>query len=347
MKKKIALITGVTGQDGSYLSDLLLNKGYTVHGIKRKTSLINTERLDHIYNHVSKSKKFFLHYGDVSDSENINYLIKKIKPTEIYNLAAQSNVATSFKIPYYTSQIVGLGALKILEAIKNLNLIKHTKFYQAGSSEMYGKVHEIPQNEQTPFHPQSPYAVAKLYAHWMTRVYRDSYGIFASNGILFNHESPNRGETFVTRKITIGLSKIKCGKQKKLTLGNIYAKRDWGHAKDYVNAIWKILQLKKPGDYVISTGEQYSVKEFADVAAKELNMKIKWKGKGINTKGYDEKNRLIINCSKKYFRPLEVDTLLGNSQKAKKYLKWKSSFSFTDLVKDMVVNDLKKIVNDK
>ena len=342
-KKKIALITGVTGQDGAYLSDFLLNKGYYVHGIKRRTSLINTERVDHIYNDIEKNKKFFLHYGDVTDSANIFSLIKKIKPTEIYNLAAQSHVGTSFEIPDYTSDVVALGTLRILEAIQNLNLTKYTKFYQAGSSEMFGKVQTVPQNEKTPFYPQSPYAVAKLYSHWITTVYRNSYDIHASNGILFNHESPNRGETFVTRKITIALCKIKAGKQKKLILGNIDAKRDWGHAKDYVQAIWKILQLKKPGDYVISTGKQHTVKQFAETAANLLGMKIRWSGKGVNTKGYDQNNRLIIECSKKYFRPLEVDSLLGDSSKARKELKWKPKYSFKDLVQDMVKNDLKKI----
>jgi len=342
-KKKIALITGVTGQDGAYLTELLLKKGYYVHGIKRRTSLINTERVDHIYNDIKTKKKFFLHYGDVTDSSNLFSIIKEIKPTEIYNFAAQSHVATSFELPDYTSNVVGLGTLRILETIQKLKMEKSTKFYQAGSSEMFGKVQKVPQNENTPFYPQSPYAAAKLYAHWITKVYRESYNIFASNGILFNHESPNRGETFVTRKITIGLCKIKLGRQKKLILGNIYAKRDWGHAKDYVEAIWKILQLKKPGDYVIATGKQYTVKQFAETAASFLGIKISWKGKGINTKGYDQNNRLIIECSKKYYRPLEVDSLLGSSIKAKKYLKWKPKNTFKDLVFDMVKSDLKKL----
>jgi GDPmannose 4,6-dehydratase len=341
-KKKIALITGITGQDGAYLSELLLKKGYDVHGIKRRTSQINTERIDHIYNDNKKKKNFFLHYGDMTDMSSLISLIKRIRPTEIYNLAAQSHVATSFEVPNYTSDVVGLGALRILEAIEKLNMKKITRFYQAGSSEMFGKVQTVPQNEKTPFYPQSPYAVAKLYAHWITKVYRDSYNIHASNGILFNHESPNRGETFVTRKITIGLCKIKSGKQKKLILGNIYAKRDWGHAKDYVEAIWKILQLKNAGDYVIATGKQYTVKQFAETAANFLGIKIRWKGKGVNTKGYDQNNRLIIECSKKYYRPLEVDSLLGSSLKAKKYLKWKPKNSFKDLVYDMVKSDLEK-----
>ena len=341
MPKKTALITGITGQDGAYLSDLLIKKGYVVHGIKRRTSIINTERIDHIYNDLNKNSKFFLHYGDITDSANIFSLIKKIKPGEIYNLAAQSHVGTSFLIPDYTTEVVAIGTLRILEAIKNLNLIKKTKFYQAGSSEMFGKVQAIPQNEKTPFHPQSPYAVAKLYAHWITKVYRNSYNMFASNGILFNHESPLRGETFVTRKITIGLSKIYNGKQKKLILGNLDAKRDWGHAKDYVKAIWKILQQKKADDFVISTGKQYSVKDFIETASKHFGFKIRWKGKGVNTKGYDQNNRLIIECSKKYFRPLEVDTLLGNSNKAKKILKCRPEYSFKELVKNMVESDLK------
>ena len=342
MKNKTAIITGVTGQDGAYLSKFLLSKGYKVHGIKRRTSIINTSRIDDIYNDVKKSKRFFLHYGDITDSANIFSLIQKIKPDEIYNLAAQSHVGTSFLIPDYTTLVVAVGTLRILDAIKNLNLVNKIKFYQAGSSEMFGKVQEIPQNEKTPFHPQSPYAVAKLYAHWITKVYRSSYGMFAANGILFNHESPLRGETFVTRKITIALSKIYQGKQKKLVLGNLDAKRDWGHAKDYVKAIWKILQQKKPDDYVISTGKQYSVKEFVETASRLFGFKIRWEGKGINTKGYDQNNRLLVECSKKYFRPLEVDTLLGNSHKAKKILKWKPEYSFKDLVKNMVESDLQK-----
>ena len=342
MKKKIALISGITGQDGAYLAELLISKGYKVHGIKRRTSIINTERIDNIYNDLNKRNNFFLHYGDITDSANLFNLIKKIKPDEIYNLAAQSHVGTSFLVPDYTTEVVAIGTLRILDAIKNLNLSNKTKFYQAGSSEMFGKVQATPQNEKTPFHPQSPYAVAKLYAHWITKVYRSSYNIFASNGILFNHESPLRGETFVTRKITIGLSKIYHGKQKKLVLGNLDAKRDWGHAKDYVKAIWKILQQKKPDDYVISTGKQYSVKEFVETASTFFGFKIRWEGKGINTKGYDQNNRLLIECSKKYFRPLEVDTLLGNSSKARKILKWKPEFSFKDLVKSMVKNDLQK-----
>ena len=340
---KVALITGITGQDGAYLADLLLGKGYYVHGIKRRTSLINTERVDHIYNDIKKNKKFFLHYGDVTDSANIFKIVKKIRPTEIYNLAAQSHVGTSFEIPDYTSDVVALGTLRILEAIQNLNLTKYTKFYQAGSSEMFGKVQTVPQNEKTEFYPQSPYAVAKLYSHWITKVYRSSYDIHASNGILFNHESPNRGETFVTRKITIALCKIKAGKQKKLVLGNLEAKRDWGHARDYVQAIWKILQLKEPDDYVISTGEQYTVKQFAETAANFIGIKIRWSGKGVKTKGYDQNNRLIIECSKKYFRPLEVDSLLGDSSKARKKLKWKPKYSFKDLVHDMMKSDLKKL----
>ena len=346
MKKKIALIFGVTGQDGSYLAEFLLKKKYHVHGVKRRSSSFNTERINHIYDN---NKKFFhLHYGDLTDAVSINRLINLVKPDEIYNLAAQSHVAVSFVVPNYTANVDALGCLNILEAIKSSNLEKKIKFYQAGTSEMFGKVVEIPQTEKTPFYPRSPYGVSKVFSHWMTINYRESYNMFACNGILFNHESPRRGETFVTRKITLGLTKIKHGFQKKLVLGNIYSKRDWGHAKDYVEAQWLILQQNKPDDYVIATGKQYSVKYFINLVAKELKMKIKWKGKGINEKAYDEQNKVIIECSKKYFRPSEVDTLLGNPSKAKKYLKWKPKFSIKDLAKEMVEEDLKILFqNDK
>ena len=314
MKK--AIIFGVTGQDGSYLAEFLLKKNYIVHGVKRKSSSLNTDRVDHIYE--SNNKRFFLHYGDLTDAISVNKLLSSIKPDEIYNLAAQSHVAVSFSIPNYTANVDAIGCLNILEAIKTSGLEKKIKFYQAGTSEMYGKVQEVPQNEKTPFYPRSPYGVSKVFSHWMTINYRESYRIFACNGILFNHESPRRGETFVTRKITMGLVKIKLGLQKKLVLGNLYAKRDWGHARDYVEAQWLILQQSKPDDYVIATGKQYSVKYFVNLVANKLKMKIKWKGKGINEKAYDHNNKVIIECNKKYFRPSEVDTLLGNPSKAKK-----------------------------
>ena len=344
MKK--ALIFGVTGQDGSYLAELLLKKKYKVYGVKRKSSSLNTDRIDHIYE--KNNKNFSLHYGDLTDAISINRLVNFIKPDEIYNLAAQSHVAVSFVIPNYTANVDALGCLNILEAIKSLGLIKKIKFYQAGTSEMFGKVLESPQTEKTPFYPRSPYGVSKVFSHWMTINYRESYKMFACNGILFNHESPRRGETFVTRKITIGLSKIKLGLLKKLVLGNIYAKRDWGHAKDYVEAQWLILQQKKPDDFVIASGKQYSVKHFVNIVAKELNMKITWRGKGINEKAYDNKNNIIIECSKKYFRPSEVQTLLGNPSKAKKILKWKPKISVLKLAKEMIQNDLKILSqNDK
>ncbi len=337
-KKKKALIFGITGQDGSYLTEFLLKKKYIVHGIKRRSSSLNTERVDHIYEKNNKS--FFLHYGDVTDAISINKLINLIKPDEIYNLSAQSHVAVSFMIPNYTANVDALGCLNILEAIKSLNLIKKVKFYQAGTSEMFGKVVETPQTEKTPFYPRSPYGVSKVFSHWMTINYREAYNMFACNGILFNHESPRRGETFVTRKITIGLTKIKLGLQKKLVLGNLNAKRDWGHAKDYVEAQWLMLQQKTPDDFVIATGKNYSVKYFINIVAKELNMKITWRGKGIKEKAYDKNNNIIIECNKKYFRPSEVQTLLGNPLKAKKILKWQPKISVKQLAKEMVQNDL-------
>ena len=343
MKKK-ALIFGITGQDGSYLAEFLLKKKYQVHGVKRKSSSLNTERVDHIYDDDKNS--FHLHYGDLTDAISINRLINLIKPDEIYNLAAQSHVAVSFVIPNYTASVDALGCLNILEAIKSSGLLKKIKFYQAGTSEMFGKVAEIPQTEKTPFYPRSPYGVSKVFSHWMTINYRESYKMFACNGILFNHESPRRGETFVTRKITLALTKIKLGLQKKLVLGNIYAKRDWGHARDYVEAQWLILQQKKPNDYVIATGKQFSVKYFTNLVAKELKMKIRWKGKGINEKAYDENNKLIVECSKKYYRPTEVDTLLGNPSKAKRLLKWKPKVSIEELAKEMVEEDLKVLIKD-
>ena len=343
MKKKIALIFGVTGQDGSYLTEFLIKKGYLVHGVKRRSSSLNTARVDHIYQDPHEKKRnFFLHYGDVTDAISVSSLIKKIKPNEIYNLAAQSHVSVSFEVPEYTANADAIGALRILEAIKFHGFEKITKFYQAGTSEMFGKVRETPQNEKTPFYPRSPYGVAKVYAHWITINYREAYNIFACNGILFNHESPVRGETFVTRKIVIALCKIKNGLQKKLYLGNLDAKRDWGHAKDYVEAMWKMLQKKTPTDYVISTGKQYSVKQFVNLVLNELKIKHSWKGKGINSKCYDHKDRCIIECDKEYYRPLEVDTLLGDSRKARKELNWRPKTNINRLVKEMVNNELKK-----
>ena len=347
MKKKIALIFGVTGQDGSYLSEFLIKKGYEVHGVKRRSSSLNTGRIDHIYQEpFEKKRNFLLHYGYVTDAISVSSLIKKIKPNEIYNLAAQSHVSVSFEVPEYTANADAIGALRILEAIKFHGFEKITKFYQAGTSEMFGRVLETPQTEKTPFYPRSPYGVAKVYAHWITVNYREAYKIFACNGILFNHESPVRGETFVTRKIVIGLCNIKLKRQKTLFLGNLYAKRDWGHARDYVEAMWKMLQRKTPSDYVVATGKQYTVKEFVNLVLKELNFKFSWKGKGVNEKCYDENGNCIVACSKEYYRPLEVDTLLGNANKARKELKWKAKISVKELVKEMVNLDLKKLTND-
>tara|TARA_B100000795_G_scaffold70240_1_gene49179 strand:- start:119 stop:1168 length:1050 start_codon:yes stop_codon:yes gene_type:complete len=348
MKKKIALIFGVTGQDGSYLSSFLIKKGYLVHGVKRRSSSLNTSRIDHIYQDpFEKKRNFFLHYGDVTDAISVSSLIKKIKPSEIYNLAAQSHVSVSFEVPEYTANADAIGVLRILEAIKFHGFQKITKFYQAGTSEMFGKVREVPQSEKTPFYPRSPYGVAKVYAHWITINYREAYNIFACNGILFNHESPVRGETFVTRKVVIGLCKIKAKKQKILYLGNINAKRDWGHARDYVEAMWKMLQKKSPSDYVISTGKQYTVKKFVNLVLDELKIKFTWKGKGINEKCFDDLGNCIVACDKEYFRPLEVDTLLGDSRKARKELNWKPKTSIKELVREMVDYDFKKITNDQ
>jgi len=348
MNIKIALIFGITGQDGSYLSEFLIKKGYKVHGIKRRSSSFNTGRIDHIYQDpYVKRRNFFLHYGDVTDAISVSTLIKKIKPTEIYNLAAQSHVAVSFEVPEYTANADAIGALRILEAIKFHGFEKLTKFYQAGTSEMFGKVQQVPQDENTPFYPRSPYGVAKVYAHWITINYREAYNVFACNGILFNHESPRRGETFVTRKIVIALCKIKMKIQNRLYLGNIDAKRDWGHAKDYVEAMWKMLQKKSPSDYVIATGKQYSVKQFIDLVLKELKIKTTWKGRGINSKCYTMDGKCIIACDKEYYRPLEVDTLLGNPKKAKKELKWTAKTKIQDLVKDMIQSELKNLNDNK
>ena len=346
MKRKIALIFGVTGQDGSYLAEFLIKKGYYVHGVKRRSSSFNTGRLDSIYQDPHERRRnFFLHFGDVTDAISVSSLIKKIKPSEIYNLAAQSHVAVSFEVPEYTANADAIGALRILEAIKFHGFEKITKFYQAGTSEMFGKVKEIPQNEKTPFYPRSPYGVAKVYAHWITVNYREAYNIFACNGILFNHESPVRGETFVTRKIVVALCKIKNGLQKKLYLGNLEAKRDWGHAKDYVEAMWKMMQKKKPSDYVISTGKQHTVKQFVNFVLNELNIKYYWKGKGAKSKCFDKNANCIIECDKEYFRPLEVDTLLGDSKKARKELKWKAKTNIKTLVKEMVNCELTRLIN--
>ena len=342
MKKKVALIFGVTGQDGSYLSELLLKKNYIVHGVKRRSSSINTSRLDHIYQDPNqKNYKFRLHYGDITDATSVSTIIYSTKPDEIYNLAAQSHVAVSFEVPEYTANADALGTLRILEAIKFHKLEKKTKFYQAGTSEMYGKVQSIPQTEKTSFYPLSPYGVAKLYAHWITKNYREAYNIFGCNGILFNHESPRRGETFVTKKIVSALCKIKLGKQKKLYLGNLNSKRDWGHARDYCYAMWKILQQKKPDDYVIATGVQYSIKEFVNKTARKLKMKIFWKGKGIKERAYNEKGKTIIECNKNYFRPLDVNTLVGDAKKARKKLKWKPSVKIDSLIEEMIEFELK------
>jgi GDPmannose 4,6-dehydratase len=345
MKKK-AMIFGVTGQDGAYLSKLLIQKGYIVHGVKRKSSSHNTSRIDEIfYENLNKKKQnFILHYGDVTDGLSISNLIRKIKPNEIYNLAAQSHVKVSFELPEYTANTDGLSVLRILEVIRGL---KHKcKFYQAGTSEMFGDVLEKPQTEKTPFNPMSPYAASKVFAYWITTVYRKSYNIFASNGILFNHESPLRGDTFVTKKIINSLIKIKLGKQSKLLIGNIYSKRDWGHAKDYVEAMWKILQHSKPDDFVIATNKEYSVKYFINFVAKKLNMKINWVGEGINEKAFWN-DKCIIKCDKKYFRPLEVDSLRGDYSKARKLLNWKPKYDLNQLVDEMIHYEKKLIISDK
>ena len=349
MKNKIALIFGITGQDGSYLADFLLRKGYIVHGVKRRSSSFNTGRIDHIYQDPhEKNKKFILHYGDVTDTLSVSSIIKSVMPDEIYNLAAQSHVAVSFEVPEYTANADGLGVLRILEAIKFNNLIKKTKFYQAGTSEMYGKVQDNPQNENTKFYPLSPYGVAKVYGHWITKNYREAYNLFACNGILFNHESPRRGETFVTKKIIRGLVRIKFGLEKKLFLGNLNAKRDWGHAKDYVEAMWKILQQKKPDDYVIATGKQYSVRQFLNKTCSKLGIKIEWRGKGFKENAVDLKtNQSIIEVDKKYYRPLDVETLLGNSAKARKILKWKPKYNLNSLIDEMLDEEIKLLNENK
>ena len=339
MKK--AIIFGITGQDGAYLAKLLLSKNYIVYGVKRRSSSFNTQRIDDIYKDPHQKSNFFLSYGDLTDSLSVLKIIEKIKPQEIYNLGAQSHVGVSFEVPEYTANVDAIGALRILDSIKTLKLEKKTKFYQAGTSEMFG-ASLPPQNEKTNFYPRSPYGVAKLYAHWITINYRESYNLYACNGILFNHESPIRGETFVTKKIVTSLCQIAKKGTGHLYLGNLYAKRDWGHAKDYVVAMWKMLQQKKPNDYVISSGKQYSVKYFVDLIAKELGMQITWKGKGLNEKGYLN-NKIIISIDKKYFRPTEVDSLLGDCGKAKKELKWRPHYDIYSLAKEMVSEEIKKI----
>ena len=329
---KVALITGITGQDGSYLAELLLEKGYEVHGIVRRASLINTHRIDHIYEQIH------LHYGDLTDAMSVTNLIKDIEPDEIYNLGAQSHVKVSFEIPEYTAQVDGLGTLRVLEAVRLLGMEMKTRVYQASTSELYGEVQQTPQTETTPFYPRSPYGVAKLYGYWIVKNYRESYGIHASSGILFNHESPRRGETFVTRKITRGLSRISVGEQECLYLGNLNAKRDWGHAKDYVEAMWLMLQQDEPDDYVIATGEQYSVKDFVDKAAPFFGFNIEWMGEGELEFGYDwNTKRKVIAVDKKYFRPAEVESLLGDASKAKRKLGWEPKISFDQLIEDMVL----------
>tara|TARA_B100000900_G_scaffold367842_1_gene344630 strand:- start:858 stop:1898 length:1041 start_codon:yes stop_codon:yes gene_type:complete len=342
--KKIALIFGITGQDGSYLAEFLLKKNYVVHGVKRRSSSINTGRIDHIYQDpYLKKRTFILHYGDITDSLLVTRLINQIKPDEIYNLAAQSHVAVSFESPEYTANADALGALRILEAIRFNKLEKKTKYYQAGTSELYGRNETTPQNEKTSFHPASPYGVAKLYAHWITINYKEAYNIFACNGILFNHESPRRGETFVTQKIVQAMCRIKYDEQKVLYLGNLYSKRDWGHAKDYVEAMWLMLKQKKPQDFVIATGKQYTVKNFINKVANKLEMKISWKGKGINEKAIDENGRVIIACSKTYYRPLEVNNLLGDARRARKLLNWKPKINLDKLISEMVELEINKI----
>jgi GDPmannose 4,6-dehydratase len=344
---KIALITGVTGQDGAYLAEFLLKKGYEVHGIKRRASLFNTDRIDHLYQDPHEpDQKFVLHYGDLTDSTNLIRIIQDVRPHEIYNLAAQSHVAVSFETPEYTANADAVGSLRILEAIRILGLENFTRFYQASTSELYGLVQETPQTETTPFYPRSPYAVAKLYAYWITVNYREAYGMYACNGILFNHESPIRGETFVTRKITRALARIKAGLQECLYLGNMDALRDWGHAKDYVEMQWLMLQQDEPDDFVIATGEQHSVREFVEVAAAKLGLQITWRGTGIEEEGFDQDGRCLVRIDPRYFRPTEVETLLGDPSKAKEKLGWSPRIGFEALVEEMVADDLKLAERD-
>jgi GDPmannose 4,6-dehydratase len=348
MTQKTALITGITGQDGSYLAEFLLNKGYIVHGIKRRSSSFNTSRIDHLYRDPhAEDVRLFLHHGDLTDSSNLIRIIQQTLPDEIYNLAAQSHVAVSFESPEYTADVDGIGTLRMLEAIRILGLEKKTRFYQASTSELYGLVQETPQKETTPFYPRSPYAVAKLYAYWITVNYREAYGIYACNGILFNHESPVRGENFVTRKITRALARIKLGLQDCLYLGNLDAKRDWGHAKDHVEMQWLMLQQEQPEDFVIATGVQYSVRDFVNAAAEELGIKLRWEGQGVDEKGYDVEGKCIVEVDPRYFRPTEVEILLGDSTKARKKLGWAPKITFGELVAEMVREDLKSAERDE
>jgi GDPmannose 4,6-dehydratase len=346
MKK--ALLTGITGQDGAYLAEFLLDKGYEVHGIKRRTSLLNTERIDHLYEdpHVP-NRHFFLHYGDLADSNSLTQVVQCVQPDEIYNLGAQSHVAVSFQTPEYTANVDALGTLRLLDAIRVLGLERRVRFYQASSSELYGLIRENPQNEETPFYPRSPYGVAKLYAYWITVNYREAYGMYACNGILFNHESPTRGETFVTRKITRGLARIKVGLQDCLYLGNLEARRDWGHARDYVEMQWLMLQQDEPEDFVIATGEQHSIREFVELAARQLGISLRWHGSGLDERGYDEHGRCIIGIDPRYFRPAEVDFLLGDSSKARSRLGWRPRVGFAELVEEMVAADLEVAERDR
>ncbi len=344
---KTALITGITGQDGAYLAEFLLDKGYIVHGIKRRSSLINTDRIDHLYEdpHV-EDRRLILHYGDMTDSSSLVRIIQESQPDEIYNLAAQSHVAVSFEEPEYTANSDALGSLRVLEAIRILNLEQTTRFYQASTSELYGKVQEVPQTETTPFYPRSPYGVAKLYAYWITVNYREAYGMYACNGILFNHESPVRGETFVTRKITMALGRIKLGLQDKLYIGNLDAKRDWGHARDYVEMQWLMLQQDEPEDFVIATGEQYSVRQFIEMAAKPIDMKINWEGQGKDEKGVDDNGNVIVAVDPRYYRPAEVESLLGDASKAKQQLGWSPRITIEEMIEEMIYSDLRLAENE-
>lgn len=349
MSKKVAFITGITGQDGAYLAELLLSKGYIVHGLKRRSSLFNTDRVDHLYKDLHEDNVgFFLHYGDLTDSTNLIRLVQEIEPDEIYNLAAQSHVKVSFETPEYTANADAIGALRILEAIRILKFEKKTRFYQASTSELYGYVQAVPQTEETPFYPRSPYAVAKLYAYWITKNYREAYGMYACNGILFNHESPLRGETFVTRKITRAVAKIKLGLQDKLYMGNIDAKRDWGHAKDYVEGMWMMMQLDTPDDYVLATNRTETVRFFIEKAFAEVGMNIRWEGKEENEKGIcQESGKVLIEIDPKYYRPTEVDLLIGDASKAKKDFGWEPKYSLEELIKEMVASDLELFKRDK
>jgi GDPmannose 4,6-dehydratase len=348
MEKKRALISGITGQDGAYLAEFLLSKGYEVHGIKRRSSSFNTQRVDHLYQEPWKpDTRFFMHFGDLTDATNLIRIIQEVQPVEIYNLAAQSHVQVSFETPEYTANSDALGALRLLEAIRILGMKGRVRFYQASTSELYGKVQETPQTEKTPFYPRSPYAAAKLYAYWITINYREAYDFFACNGILFNHESPIRGETFVTRKITRAAARIKLGLQEVVFLGNLDAKRDWGHARDYVEAMWLMLQQPEPEDFVIATGEDHSVREFVELAFKEVGLAIKWRGQGVDEVGYEEDtDRVLIKVNPRYFRPTEVDTLLGDATKARTILGWQPRYSFKDMVREMVIADLKEAERD-